>query len=899
MKSNEPHPVALSSIGIPINLTISTAYTSDSFDFGLPAIIKMQTYGHLIAVLLICKPPLANILLPPHLIVWDWISGKEIAHITLVGQYKYQFGLLSQEHLITLQPAPPYEIVPFSSAIYNTLGHLDVYQLTTHSGETEPQNNHPIARFALPDLDEDQIDLLLHMNAEFVSTPVNGYPLPHHLPKIYNPTPGNHLICINIAVTDLRHGLRETSGTLFVQSQMLLNILSEQLQHITNRTQMDNPMPISWEMWGHCTFWLNTPESRISCSNPGWGLRTMVVERHYPSINLSALDFNSHRLKAQLHTQRTTSIRNKFPKDSEVLRTGTGDYRSALERAFMISSVVTRNMKTRVKMRDPSGELRSVMSDNEHVGADLYLQYVLELDMCGYVTPPVPRPDLNYLEKIHVLRNHRRNWRHGVPSQSMQINLPFPDIDKSCFVDGTYACTFLVPSPQDSFTNEIHYYQLPSSNKGTEYKHWHHNSDFKIQELAMQPEQDLIFLIEQVNWMDPPNQFNYEHYRLHARSMETNKPHPIALSSVGAMINLITPSATIPGFDPGLGLYPTIRIQTYGRLVAVLIDYSLSDTHSRIIVWDWLLCSEVAHIELSGQPHYQFGFLSQEYLVIICPAYPRRMMPFGAIYDALGQLNVYRLLAKTGPQSNRPIAYFALPELDEDRTGLALQLNSGLGPTPPDWQLLPHHLPKLYDSTPGNHLLSVDISVARTPDPLKNSGTLFIQSLTLLNILSEQLGANQSSANDPTRVPWEAWGCHTFWFDALSCQILTPSLGQGLRAVVIEGCTSLITLDLDSHRVKAQRSSVRTAKEEGQSLKDGKAPSADGQQNILERAFRIAGVVTQYMKVGIKSRNTNVSQAAGGFIPPMMVDIGDEHVVVRPDQGIFSHGGTRLYMYTF
>ncbi|KAB5594163.1 hypothetical protein CTheo_2379 [Ceratobasidium theobromae] len=362
METNEPHPIALSSVGGLLDLTITTTYVPGPFDFLPFPKIRMQIYGCLIAILLGPDLPEAASR-PSHLIVWDWISGSEIAHIKLNRRRKYQFGFLSQKYLVVLQPAAPYDTIGFS-AIYNTLGHLDVFQLPT-SNEAGPQSNRPIARFMLPDLDEDKIELSAHLNTEFVSTPVDWKLPPDRSPMIYDSTTGSHLLCINISVIGRDQHAQGNSGALFVQSRALINTLFEQCH--TNQAQIYNLISIPWETWGPHTFWLSTPTGQFSSSNPGWGLRAMVIERIYPSISLSALDFNPHRLKAQEFTRRAAGVEERDSQDDKVPVTDASGRQNTLSKTFRASSVVTQHMKTKMKMRDPPpGVLESAMISAEH-----------------------------------------------------------------------------------------------------------------------------------------------------------------------------------------------------------------------------------------------------------------------------------------------------------------------------------------------------------------------------------------------------------------------------------------------------------------------------------------------------------------------------------------------------
>ncbi|KAG9125732.1 hypothetical protein FRC07_006446 [Ceratobasidium sp. 392] len=53
-----------------------------------------------------------------------------------------------------------------------------------------------------------------------------------------------------------------------------------------------------------------------------------------------------------------------------------------------------------------------------------HLQYILELDSCGYVEPANPRRDLNYADKLRLIRDTRGRWMNPSSVKPTVIELP-------------------------------------------------------------------------------------------------------------------------------------------------------------------------------------------------------------------------------------------------------------------------------------------------------------------------------------------------------------------------------------------------------------------------------------------------------------------------------------------
>lgn len=235
-----------------------------------------------------------------------------------------------------------------------------------------------------------------------------------------------------------------------------------------------------------------------------------------------------------------------------------------------------------------------------------YLQYILELDVCDHVVPPISRLDLGYSEKINGLREHRAGWRRPVLPEPMFILQPPGRTTSTCFVDGTFAWGLTSPNSPVArdYTRIIHFDQLPSWNKGTEHTHWSYNLGLDAVSFIIYPKQDLLVLLEEVVQEPlveaadvPPTPSASEHFRMHLRTMSTNQPHPAVTSPLGTVVDLNF-SGHAFALSQGSRKY---QMQIYDRLIAVAVasrfrpdweDSPILQVSIRVI--DWISGSEVS-----------------------------------------------------------------------------------------------------------------------------------------------------------------------------------------------------------------------------------------------------------------------------------------------------------------
>lgn len=224
------------------------------------------------------------------------------------------------------------------------------------------------------------------------------------------------------------------------------------------------------------------------------------------------------------------------------------------------------------------------------VKSDLCMQYLLELDSCGYVEPVNPRSDLTFAQKLEMIRNHRSHWEHSekVIPTVFELGVGNDSVIYK-YAGGVYVQELPTANLVGS-TRGLNFNQLPSPNRGIEYKHWaipdlgSDPSDFCID-----PEQDLLVLLEaeQGHWYGGT-------YRLHLRTMSTNEVHPKAPAGYSILIHQ-HPSDLPPAM--------TFYFEVSGRLLAVLFRSVDRRVQSYVVVWDWTTGLELSVSDILTSRH--------------------------------------------------------------------------------------------------------------------------------------------------------------------------------------------------------------------------------------------------------------------------------------------------------
>lgn len=193
---------------------------------------------------------------------------------------------------------------------------------------------------------------------------------------------------------------------------------------------------------------------------------------------------------------------------------------------------------------------------------------MLELDACGYVEPANPRRDLTDVEKLELVRNHRKRW--SKPESVIPNTVDVSGALTWAYTDGVY----IQPVRDALFIRQLHFHQLPSPNRGVEHSHWV-ISDLgaNTRDFAIDPEQNLLVLLEA-----RIPQYDQGVYKLHLRSMLTGEPH--SDTSPGQHILAYRHHTSLDRGAP-------VSFEICGRLLFAMFPSRSLYLPSRLIIWNW------------------------------------------------------------------------------------------------------------------------------------------------------------------------------------------------------------------------------------------------------------------------------------------------------------------------
>lgn len=223
----------------------------------------------------------------------------------------------------------------------------------------------------------------------------------------------------------------------------------------------------------------------------------------------------------------------------------------------------------------------------------------MELDACGYIEPVNPRLDLSYSEKREIVRSHRSRWDHpeSILPEVYELHIGESSLLR-VYTGGVYVRAVRIPSSYPITTRQLYFYQLPSSNRGVEYRHWMF-SDLGVdaQKFAIDPEQDLLVLLE-VNHVYRTEGV----YKLHLRSMSTNEVHAKA-STGGSVLVYRTWLMLVPA--------SSFYLEISGSRLAVVFrsknNFDLHVAPSYVVIWDWTTGVELTVSQKSHTPRCSFA----------------------------------------------------------------------------------------------------------------------------------------------------------------------------------------------------------------------------------------------------------------------------------------------------
>ncbi|CAE6467352.1 unnamed protein product [Rhizoctonia solani] len=403
------------------------------------------------------------------------------------------------------------------------------------------------------------------------------------------------------------------------------------------------------------------------------------------------------------------------------------------------------------------------------IATDLYLQYILELDKSGYVAPRLIRQDLDYAEMIQAIRNHRNRWKHVQLGEPKSIEVPDAVntfLHERYFIDDVHVLHFGAMSTDGDITTSLHFHQLPSFNKGTDYKFWvHEGMGFTACSLAIQPEIDLMVLLEYCP-LEPTTSWHQvdQSYRIHLRTMSSNKPHPLAMSSAPFLDVGKLPHRHFDDLSP---------MSLYGRILALRF---VPNPHRPafkpfVVLFDWIVGVEIGRVQLESYAGCFISFLSEEYFVV----------SQGYKYDVpstnqAGNLLIFHIpLCVEEPQDRRArhIATLPFPRLRNHQNELRLRLCGEVSPIPDTtfWSKRIKPTPKIYELNRWNHIClhyeTFDMgNPPRTSGQpqwcfrkdLGTCGLLYISSRALLALAANPFDSRRP--NEPVVIPWETWGSY-------------------------------------------------------------------------------------------------------------------------------------------
>ncbi|KAG8773118.1 hypothetical protein FRC12_002709 [Ceratobasidium sp. 428] len=422
------------------------------------------------------------------------------------------------------------------------------------------------------------------------------------------------------------------------------------------------------------------------------------------------------------------------------------------------------------------------------INTDHYLQYLAQLNACGYVEPFCPRTDLRYADKANILRKHNSGWANLTSVTPDYYELRgYSGAHFGTGIDAFVKGTFMWPRSNRNDKNafDLVFTQLPSTNRGTEFKQW--SAAFVYNEFGgfwIDPEQDLLVVAEDRMGT------NTRPYNLHLRSMATNRPHPRA--PTGQNVLRYIPPATSWVRDQ--------RVWICGYLLAAIFNV---DRNINIIIWNWTTGLQVSYLSIARNTIFDgdcFEFLSEN-LFIVCrlACAPDAYSSFPK--KTLGWISVYQFNPQAAVSNGAThMASFALPA-NRDKLDC--------------YSLTMHHTPitssmigqcsaaKIYDHILGDRLLRMDVSVpADNLDSTTAIGTLYVASSVLLGALPKDTRRNTQQSTFKL-IPWSEWADHTAWVDHSKWHPFfdkPQSFGHRLVIQPLSG-SNIVVLDFDQRRM--------------------------------------------------------------------------------------------------
>ncbi|KAG8792503.1 hypothetical protein FRC12_005934 [Ceratobasidium sp. 428] len=397
---------------------------------------------------------------------------------------------------------------------------------------------------------------------------------------------------------------------------------------------------------------------------------------------------------------------------------------------------------------------------NDLIRSSDYLKYLLELDACGYIRPNRIRADLSYREMIKLLRDHKARWNNPQKVVPTYYELPigYP-VESNPLSKGVFT---MAAKRNDGLVDQIHFFQLPSKNKGTGFEHWHIGLEVLLWDFLVDPDQDLLVGLEQVH-ATPTT-------KVHLKSMRTNVDHPKSVSGQFTIARRF-----YDDFDSSVAEVIGHSLAVFGR--------SQVERSFCAEIWDWTTGQRLSYLDLN-HINARPGHLLSENSFVVCISAP---FDSGADFleNALGCLDVYQFgLYDTMPARAVHVASFALPPGENaDLTCRSAQSTFTRG----------HDCSaaKVYDLEPQDRPFYVGISTRR--GKTASLGSLCTSVSTLFGALPSS-GFCRLDQHACALIPWVDWANKTSWIiwddfnagrDIRFCDQRSASLGDDERSLAI------------------------------------------------------------------------------------------------------------------
>ncbi|KAF8342734.1 uncharacterized protein EI90DRAFT_779613 [Cantharellus anzutake] len=201
------------------------------------------------------------------------------------------------------------------------------------------------------------------------------------------------------------------------------------------------------------------------------------------------------------------------------------------------------------------------------IDSSLVLQYHIKLTLCGYSdgtrSPRHLATSSTTATRLKRLTKHIDSW-NDLDWQMSRVRVPPAEIYE--LSGGVFASVY------EEFLTCV---RLPSHVKGTPACKWTHNLGFRPKDIAMDPQQDLLVLVQlQERRPEPDDKPGMIHaVRLHLRSLSDNGPHDEALGPI---------LYGIENFSHRV----RFQIQIMGKLLGIAY-YDTLGANSQLEIWDW------------------------------------------------------------------------------------------------------------------------------------------------------------------------------------------------------------------------------------------------------------------------------------------------------------------------